>query len=71
MADKRRDGPLGVMSLNVLHGFPRFRRLSERLDRIAARSLRYSQIMACCGKIVYVQVQIPLTITDVDRRLVL
>lgn len=32
---ERRGGPLRVMSLNVLHGFPRFQRLSERLDLIA------------------------------------
>jgi hypothetical protein len=28
----RSDGPLRVMSLNMLHGFPRFERLGERLD---------------------------------------
>ncbi len=34
-AGERREGPLRVMSLNVLHGFPRFQRLSERLDLLA------------------------------------
>jgi endonuclease/exonuclease/phosphatase family metal-dependent hydrolase len=34
-ADERSEGPLRVMSLNMLHGFPRFERLSERLDLIA------------------------------------
>jgi endonuclease/exonuclease/phosphatase family metal-dependent hydrolase len=29
------DGPLQVMSLNMLHGFPRFERLRERLDLLA------------------------------------
>ncbi len=31
----RRDGPLRVMSLNVLHGFPRFAHLEQRLARTA------------------------------------
>ena len=35
-AGPRRDGPLRVMSLNVLHGFPRFAHLPDRLDLIAA-----------------------------------
>ncbi|RPI47443.1 MAG: hypothetical protein EHM56_14705, partial [Chloroflexi bacterium] len=30
-AAPRREGPLRVMSLNLLHGFPRFERLSRRL----------------------------------------
>lgn len=30
------DGPLRVMSLNMLHGLPRFERLPERLDLLAA-----------------------------------
>jgi len=34
-AAPRRDGPLRVMSLNMLHGRPRFEHLSERLDLIA------------------------------------
>ena len=32
---ERRDGPLRVMSLNILHGFPRFEHLPERLNLIA------------------------------------
>lgn len=35
-ASPRREGPLRVMSLNVLHGFPRFAHLGERLTRVAA-----------------------------------
>ena len=31
----RREGPLRIMSLNVLHGFPRFAHLEQRLDRVA------------------------------------
>ena len=31
----RREGPLRVMSLNVLHGFPRFAHLEQRLARVA------------------------------------
>jgi len=34
-APPRRDGPLRVMSLNVLHGRPRFEQLAERLVLIA------------------------------------
>jgi endonuclease/exonuclease/phosphatase family metal-dependent hydrolase len=33
---ERRDGPLRVLSLNILHGFPEFKQLSSRLDLIAA-----------------------------------
>jgi len=32
---ERLEGPVRVMSLNVLHGFPRFEHLRARLDRIA------------------------------------
>ena len=35
-AEARRDGPLRVLSLNVLHGFPRFEHLARRLDLVAA-----------------------------------
>ena len=31
----RREGPLRVMSLNVLHGFPQFAHLEQRLDLVA------------------------------------
>ena len=34
-AGQQQSGSLRVMSLNVLHGFPRFQHLSERLERIA------------------------------------
>jgi endonuclease/exonuclease/phosphatase family metal-dependent hydrolase len=36
----RREGPLRIVSLNVLHGFPRFEYLEERLDLIAAEIRR-------------------------------
>ncbi len=39
-AGPRRDGPLRVLSLNVLHGFPRFERLDERLHLIVAEIRR-------------------------------
>ena len=32
---ERRDGPLRVMSLNVLHGFPRFEHVRRRMDLVA------------------------------------
>ena len=36
----RRPGPLRVMSFNVLHGFPNFEQLGERLELTAAEILR-------------------------------
>ena len=36
----RSDGSLRVMSMNVLHDFPRFQSLSDRLDLIADEILR-------------------------------
>ncbi|MFN2290220.1 MAG: endonuclease/exonuclease/phosphatase family protein [Anaerolineae bacterium] len=36
----RREGPLRILSLNVLHGFPRFDYLDERLEIIAAEVRR-------------------------------
>ena len=36
----RRSGPLRVMSFNVLHGFPNFENLGERLELTAAEILR-------------------------------
>ncbi len=40
-ASGRRQGPLRVMALNVLHGFPRFAHLAARLDHIAAEIRRH------------------------------
>lgn len=37
---ERRPGPLRVLTLNVLHGYPDFERLSERMDLIAAELRR-------------------------------
>lgn len=37
----RQDGPLRVMSLNVLHGYPTFAQLSQRLDLIAGTIRRH------------------------------
>ena len=36
----RRDGPLRILSLNMLHGFPRFEHLQTRLDLIASEIKR-------------------------------
>jgi endonuclease/exonuclease/phosphatase family metal-dependent hydrolase len=37
----RHEGPLRVMSLNVLHGFPRFEHLEQRMELIAAEIRRH------------------------------
>jgi endonuclease/exonuclease/phosphatase family metal-dependent hydrolase len=47
----RREGPLRVMSLNVLHGFPRFERLSERLDLVAAEIGRQDADIVCLQEV--------------------
>jgi endonuclease/exonuclease/phosphatase family metal-dependent hydrolase len=51
MAGERRDGPLRVISLNVLHDFPRFERLSERLDRVAAEICRQDADIVCLQEV--------------------
>jgi endonuclease/exonuclease/phosphatase family metal-dependent hydrolase len=43
----RGDATLRVLSLNILHGFPRFYRLRARLDRIAAEIRRLDVDVAC------------------------
>ena len=50
-AEPRRQGPLRVLSLNVLHDFPRFERLSERLDLIAAEILRQDADVVCLQEV--------------------
>jgi endonuclease/exonuclease/phosphatase family metal-dependent hydrolase len=50
-AGLRRDGPLRVMSLNVLHGFPRFERLTGRLDRIADEVRRQDADVVCLQEV--------------------
>ena len=47
----RRDGFLRVMSLNVLHGFPEFERLTARLDLIADEILRQDVDLVCLQEV--------------------
>jgi endonuclease/exonuclease/phosphatase family metal-dependent hydrolase len=48
---RRRAGPLRVMSLNVLHGFPRFEHLSERLNLIANEIQRQDADIVCLQEV--------------------
>jgi endonuclease/exonuclease/phosphatase family metal-dependent hydrolase len=50
-AGERRDGPLRVMSLNVLHGYPKFERLSRRLDLIAHEIRRQDADIVCLQEV--------------------
>jgi endonuclease/exonuclease/phosphatase family metal-dependent hydrolase len=50
-APARRDGPLRVISLNVLHDFPRFRNLARRLDLIAAEIRRQDADIVCLQEV--------------------
>ncbi len=47
----RSAGPLRVMSLNVLHGLPRFERLRERLDLIAGEIGRQDPDIVCLQEV--------------------
>lgn len=51
LAASRRPGPLRVISLNVLHGFPRFRYLEERLNLIAAEIRRLDADVVCLQEV--------------------
>lgn len=48
------DAALRVLSLNVLHGFPRFSRLRARLDLIAAEIRRLDVDIACLQEVPWV-----------------
>jgi endonuclease/exonuclease/phosphatase family metal-dependent hydrolase len=48
---QRRDGPLRVLSLNMLHGFPQFAHLSPRLDLIAAEIRRHDPDIVCLQEV--------------------
>jgi endonuclease/exonuclease/phosphatase family metal-dependent hydrolase len=50
-ADTRQAGPLRVLSLNVLHGFPRFEHLARRLDLIAAEIGRQDADIVCLQEV--------------------
>jgi endonuclease/exonuclease/phosphatase family metal-dependent hydrolase len=47
----RRPGPLRVMSLNMLHGFPRFARLPQRLDLIVSEIRRQDPDIVCLQEV--------------------
>ncbi len=48
---QRADGPLRVMSLNVLHDFPHFQHLSQRLDLIAEEIRRQDADLVCLQEV--------------------
>jgi endonuclease/exonuclease/phosphatase family metal-dependent hydrolase len=50
-AAPRSDGPLRVLSLNMLHGFPRFEHLDDRLDLIAAEIQRLDPDIVCLQEV--------------------
>ena len=50
-ASPRTDGPLRVLSLNMLHGFPRFAHLSDRLDLIAFEIQRLDPDIVCLQEV--------------------
>ena len=47
----RREGPLRVMSLNMLHGFPQFEHLSTRMDLIADEIRRQDADIVCLQEV--------------------
>ena len=47
----RRPGPLRVLTLNVLHGFPGFERLEERLALVAAEIRRLDADVVCLQEV--------------------
>jgi endonuclease/exonuclease/phosphatase family metal-dependent hydrolase len=50
-ASRRRAGALRVMSLNMLHGYPRFAHLSARLDGIAGEIRRLDPDIVCLQEV--------------------
>jgi endonuclease/exonuclease/phosphatase family metal-dependent hydrolase len=49
--ETRREGPLRVMSLNVLHGYPHFENLAQRLDQIAEEIRRQDADIVCLQEV--------------------
>lgn len=47
----RREGPLRVMSMNVLHGFPRFEHLRQRLDLVAEEIQHQDADIVCLQEV--------------------
>jgi endonuclease/exonuclease/phosphatase family metal-dependent hydrolase len=50
-ASTRNDGPLRILSLNMLHGFPRFEHLDARLQLIAAEIGRLDPDIICLQEV--------------------
>jgi len=50
-AGQRREGPLRVMSLNMLHGFPHFENLAVRLDILADEIRRQDVDIVCLQEV--------------------
>ncbi len=50
-APSRQEGPLRILSLNMLHGFPRFQHLDARLDFIAAEIGRLDPDIVCLQEV--------------------
>ncbi len=48
---RRREGPLRVMSLNMLHGFPRFDHLQDRLELIAQEIRGHDPDIVCLQEV--------------------
>jgi beta-glucosidase len=47
----RQDGPLRVLSLNLLHGFPRFEHLDQRLDLVVDAIRRHDPDLVCLQEV--------------------
>ena len=47
----RQDGPLRVLSLNMLHGFPRFEHLEQRLDLVVDAIRRHDPDLVCLQEV--------------------
>lgn len=50
-SDFRQEGPLRVLSLNLLHGFPRFEHLDQRLDLVVDAIRRHDPDLVCLQEV--------------------